>query len=82
MRTRLTLKIEAALVKRAKAFAREHGASVSEIVTAYFASLPHEEMAGFDVNELPPLTRSLLGVCKGSDFKMDDYIAYLEKKYR
>lgn len=79
MQTKLTLRLEEELVKRAKSFARRTGKSVSQIVADYFASLetvPPEK----DI-ELTPVVRSLKGALRGADVHIEDYHRHLEDKY-
>lgn len=80
MQTKLTLRLEEALIKRAKIRARTLGKSLSQIVSDYFALL--NEDGGKPSPELPPLTRSLKGALRGSDVDQGDYLRYLEEKHR
>ena len=77
MQTKLTLRLDAELIRRAKRQARKSGKSVSEIVADYFAALsvrPEEE-------PLTPLVRSMKGVLKGTDIDASQYHKHLERKY-
>jgi len=77
MQTKLTLRLDAQLIERAKNHAKNRGKSVSQMVADYFALLGQEEQ-----NEtLPPLTRSLYGALRGTDIDEEDYHRYLEEKY-
>lgn len=80
MQTKLTLRLEEALIKRAKTRARKLGKSLSQIVADYFALL--NEDGGKVPPELPPLTRSLKGSLRESDVDHGDYLRYLEEKHR
>lgn len=80
MQTKLTLRLEEALIKRAKIRARKLGKSLSQIVSDYFTLL--NEDGGKAPAELPPLTRSLKGALRGSDVDPGDYLRYLEEKHR
>jgi predicted transcriptional regulator len=82
MSTKLTVTLDDSLARRAKAYARKKRTTVSKVLAEYLASLDYAETAKFDKSELPPITRSLVGIAKGADVTEDDYIAYLEKKYR
>ena len=75
MQTKLTLRLEADLIRRAKAFAKASGKSVSQIVAGYFALLEEEEQ---DVR-ITPRVESLKGALRGVD--VDDYRRYIEDKY-
>jgi len=77
MQTKLTLRLEAQLIERAKAYARQRGTSVSQMVADYFALLDRQEQ-----DEPPaPLTRSLRGALRGVNVDEDEYHRHLEKKY-
>jgi len=82
MNTKLTVTLDDALARRMKAYARKKGATLSKVIADYLASLDHGGSAKFDKSELPPRTRSLVGIAKGADVTEDDYVAYLEEKYR
>ena len=77
MQTKLTLRLEARLIERAKAHARRRGTSVSQMVADYFALLDREEHD----EGLAPFTRSLRGALRGADGDEDEYRRHLEKKY-
>jgi len=79
MKTKLTLRIDENLVKRAKSHSRKAGKSVSQMVADYFALLAEEP--SLEVSELSPLVRSLKGVLRGADVSEDSYRQHLEKKY-
>jgi len=78
MQRKLTLRIDAALIAKAKRHAMETGQSVSQIVAAYFTAL---DTHGADV-ELSPRVRRLVGALKGSGVTEADYYRYLEEKHR
>ena len=80
MQTKLTLRLDSALIRRAKAHARRRGTSVSQLVADYFALL--EAPPAPAEPSLPPITRSLYGALAGSALDEEDYHAYLEEKYR
>ena len=78
MNTKLTLRMEEELVRKAKNEARRRGKSVSRMVAEYFDSLSlRPETSGV----LPPVTSSLLGILKGRTVAEEDYKQYLRKKY-
>jgi len=79
MQTKLTLRLDDALINSAKKYARHHGKSVSQMVADYFALLdkktvPREE------EESTPMLKSLRGVLKGKVAEQD-YRSYLEQKH-
>ncbi len=80
MQTKLTLRMDAALIQRAKAYARRSGKSLSEIVAQLFGLI-----AEADHRPAPPLTptvKSLLGALRGHKVREQDYYRHLEKKHR
>ncbi len=81
MHTKLTLRLEANLVQRAKSFARKTGKSVSRIVADYFTVLEHPARRE-QKSSLPPLVRSLKGSLRKTHVDERDYQRYLDAKYR
>ena len=59
MQTKLTLRLDDALINRAKSYAKKSGKSVSQIVAGYFSLL--EDKPQKETSELTPLVRSLKG---------------------
>ncbi|MFK0571582.1 DUF6364 family protein [Endozoicomonas sp.] len=77
---KLTLRMEAEEVQKAKEYAAIHGKSLSQLVADYFDSLTENAA---DEEALPPLTQSLRGIlsnAEGTEDK-DNYKKYLEGKY-
>lgn len=71
--------MEETLIKKAKKHARDNGKSLSQVVSEYF-SLMDQEKSG--VNEdIPPLTKSLIGILRGSEVDETDHRKTLEEKY-
>jgi hypothetical protein len=79
MLTKLTLRMNPLLIKRAKAYAKQHGTSVSQIVSDYFSLL---NQSG-DIKNMPSskITNSLRGVLKGSNLDKKDFKTHLDDKY-
>ena len=77
---KLTLSVDARIVARAKTFAQKRGTSVSRLVERYLDAVS-SPAAPKDAN-LPPVTRRLLGVLRGTKTDRADYAAHLEQKYR
>lgn len=78
MNTKLTLRMDEAIVRKAKNEARRRGKSVSRMVAEYFESLgPRPEAS----NVLPPITSSLIGILKRRTVSADDYRRHLREKY-
>ena len=81
MHTKLTLRLEADLVQRAKSFAKKSGKSVSRIVADYFTVLERPPRRDKTL-PWPPLVRSLKGSLRKARRDEQDYRRYLEHKYR
>jgi len=79
-KTKLTLRMDRELVRRAKSYARKSGKSVSAIVADFFELLDERENRGKP--RLTPMVRSLLGVMEGGSLGERDYSKYLERKHR
>ena len=77
---KLTLSVDARVVARAKSFAQKRGTSVSRLVERYLDAV--SSPAAPEGEDLPPVTRRLLGVLRGQKLDRADYVAYLEHKYR
>lgn len=81
METKLTLRLDDALIAQAKAEASHRGTSVSKMVAGYFQSLTSRSRQT-SPESLPPMTSSLLGSLRGSKADQGDYRKHLEEKYR
>jgi hypothetical protein len=80
MQTKLTLRLDEAVIRDAKLLAKSKGQSVSQIVANYFKTLkekPREER-----DDLTPIVKSLKGAWRGQDLGLNEYQQYLEKKYQ
>ncbi len=79
MNTKLTLRMDEALIAAAKDYAAAHGSSVSQMVANYFAALGHQADSASSADtktasqatapddwrdNLGPFTRSLVGILK------------------
>ncbi len=79
MHTKLTLRLDEELVRRAKAHARARGRSVSGLVADYFAQLEGTtDAAGVT---LTPRVRSLFGALAGARVDEAAYREHLERKH-
>lgn len=78
MKTKLTLRMDDALVKKAKQEARRRGKSVSMMMSEYIDSFQSPDSSE---EELPPVTASLFGILKGKSISEDDYKKHLMEKY-
>jgi len=85
MGDRITLRVDERLIERARRYARRHGKSVSRLVAEYFEQLDDEhngaQFAREENQQLPPLTRSLRGLARGSKVAEEEYGVYLTNKY-
>ena len=84
MQTKLTLRLDDQLIARAKAFARERGLSLSELVADFFEQLTDRR----GPPDLSPWTQSLAGIAAPAQGEppTDDeiraaYLAHLEAKH-
>jgi len=80
MQTKLTLRIDDALIDRAKKTARARGKSVSQMVAEYFNRL--DTRPATEEQSLPRTTRSLKGALGVKDLSREDYRHHLEEKHR
>ncbi len=67
--TKLTLAIDASVVRRAKLYASTHSTTVSGLVESYLRRITAEEAAenAAEYGQLPPVTQSLLGALTSSE---------------
>ena len=77
---KLTLSVDARIVARAKTFAQKRGTSVSRLVERYLDAV--SSPSALADQDLPPVTRRLLGALRGRKIDRADYTAHLEQKYR
>ena len=78
MNTKLTLRMEEAVIRKAKLEARRRGKSVSRMIAEFIESVGLHPVSK---KPLPPTTASLVGILKGQKFSEDDYKAHLREKY-
>lgn len=79
MQTKLTLRLEEELIRKAKRFSKKSGKSVSTIVADYFQKLdvsPPEESEA-----LTPKVAALRGILKRTGVEEKDYYIHLEEKH-
>ena len=77
MKTKLTLRMDDALVRQAKIQAARRSKSVSQMFGEFVVSLG----ATRHDRGLPPVTESLLGIMKGHAVSEKNYKAHLREKY-
>lgn len=80
MQTKLTLRVDEELVRKAKRYSKRSGKSISRLVADYLSLINAPE--DMDEQELTPRVRSLLGALAGSRVSEKDYRKHLEKKQR
>ena len=83
METKLTLRLNDKVIKRAKNYARSHKISLSKMIEAYLDSITSDKEEGESVSTTP-LVESLIGVIDlpaDFDYKKG-YRDYLEEKYK
>ncbi len=80
MQTKLTLRLDRALIRRAKAHSRRSGKSLSALVADFFTLLADDRSAA--EAPLPPRVRSLVGAFKSSKATEEEYRKHLVEKYR
>lgn len=78
MQTKLTLRMDDALIAAAKAHAAGVGKSLSQMVAEYFEVITKARRGPV---EMTPMVARLRGSWKGSNVDEQDYYAYLEEKY-
>jgi hypothetical protein len=79
MQTKLTLRIDEHLVRKAKRYSNQTGKSISKLVADYFTLI---DAGGAEERELTARVRSLLGALAGSHVSEEDYRTHLEEKHR
>jgi hypothetical protein len=86
VKTKLTLRLDEDLIEQAKAWAKARDMSLSDAVAQYFKALAYKNVE----SQLSERTRRLIGIARRpgeerapTDEEIrEEYIDYLEKKYR
>ena len=78
MKTKLTLWVDRRSIAAGQKWAKHHRSSLSQLVSDFFTRL---ESAEKQIPKQSVLVKKLSGVIKGKSVSMDDYHAYLDKKY-
>ena len=87
MYAKLTLRLEATLIEKAKVWAKKHNVSLSQAVAEFFAQLPEKDGQRAP-SSLSPWTRRLVGMAAGKGKTPEDeevrrdYIDSLEANQR
>jgi len=74
--TKLTIRIPADVLERAKDYAEANQTSVTRLVTQYLSQLPIEQ----SFLDRAPIVRSLIGILS-PDTTVEDYWRYIDEKY-
>lgn len=77
---KLTLSVDDQVVERAKGYAAQLGTSVSQLVERYLDAVSRPAAASG--RDLPPQLLRIRAALKGVKFDREEYIDYLERKYR
>ncbi|HEY5113772.1 MAG TPA: DUF6364 family protein [Coriobacteriia bacterium] len=77
MNTKLTLRMDDALIERAKQYSDRSGKSLSRLVSEFFSAIDAPAAPA----DLTPRVRSLVGALSGSPLDEDDYRRHLEEKH-
>ncbi len=80
MQTKLTLRLDDRLIRRAKAYAERSGKSLSELVADLFLRLQAPATEASQVRS--PAVRSLAGALAGHDLDREDHRRHLVAKHR
>jgi len=80
MDTKLTLKLEQAIIEKAKVYAKSHKTSLSQLIENYLLNITNEKK---EEEKITPLVKSLSGIMKlPSDLDLKKgYTDYLTEKY-
>jgi len=79
--TKLTLRLDDALIRNAKRHSGKTGRSISRLVADFFALIDAEQ-EDIPGTEITPRVRSLIGSLRGAPVTEEDYRGHLEEKYR
>jgi len=79
MQSKLTLRLEEELVRRAKKLAKKKGKSVSKIVADYFTLFEAQKKKPEE--KFSPIVQSLKGALRGTTVDVQAYRKHLEEKY-
>ncbi len=83
MDTKLTLKLNKAVIEEAKLYAQKKQQSLSSLVEQYFRFLIVNQDSKSEPYEISPNIRKLSGIIKPLDLdkNKEEYIDFLEEKY-
>ncbi len=76
MQSKLTLRMDEAVIRKAKRLAKRKGNSVSRIISDFISEEPEDP----ELEELPSVIASMVGIL-GSELDESAYKEHLEEKY-
>ncbi len=79
MQTKLTLRLDDELIKKAKLIAKKRNKSLSKLVSEYFTIMTAE--GNLKQEDLTPKVKVLYGALADQNVDKSDYLKYLEKKH-
>lgn len=81
MNAKLTLKVDKSVIESAKLFAKTHNTSLSKLAETYFKTITRKETSQ---KRITGVVGELAGLLKNKnvDIGKNDYIDYLEDKYK
>lgn len=79
MQVKLTLRMDAELIRKMKRYSKRNGKSISQMVADFFDLVNSEPD---DEEDISPRVRSLYGVLAGREVSEQDYRTYLEEKHK
>lgn len=79
MQTKLTLRLDDGLIRKAKRFSKKTGKSVSKIVADYFDKL--DVPPSGDIEGITPKVAALRGILKKTGVDKEDYYHHREEKH-
>ena len=74
--TKLTIRVPAPVLERAKQYAESNQTSVTRLVSQYLSQLPIED----DYLQNAPIVQSLIGILS-PETTVEDYWRYIDEKY-
>ena len=79
MKTKLTLRVDDTVIRKAKRIASKRGRSVSRIFSDYISEVEDSQ----EFNDINPITRSMIGALAGVEIENDrtEHHQHLEAKY-
>ncbi len=81
MDSKLTLKLDTDVIKKAKKYASSKKVSLSSLIENYLDSITSQEIGDFEISPFVKSISTGKSIPADIDYKKD-YIEYIEKKYR